>query len=52
MQRDKTWPLYGIDELRKAVDWADSRPESEHDAKTAEEILERYRRVRDEGYAH
>lgn len=43
--------IEGVNELRAAVRWANTRPETEHDNMTAEQILARYRLVRDEGYA-
>ncbi len=36
--------LDGIDELRACVDWADSRPENEHNGMTLEAILLRFRK--------
>jgi hypothetical protein len=37
--------LDGVGELRSCVEWANATNEDEHDYLTAEEILERYRRV-------
>lgn len=39
--------LAGIEELRRLVNWADNQPESEHEDMTAEEILVRFRTLRD-----
>ena len=39
--------LAGVNELRDAVQWANSTPEIEHDHLTAEEVLARFRAARD-----
>lgn len=41
-------PLAGVDLLRAAVRWANGQPESEHDGMTAEQIIARFVKVRDE----
>ena len=41
------WPLAGVDELRAVVRWANAVAESQHEDMTAEQILVRYRELRD-----
>lgn len=41
----RAWPLCGVEELRMAVEWANSEPEDNHEWQTAEDILNAYRKA-------